>query len=274
MKSKELYPRVFSRQASAYKARLEQVLSRGEARGRLRMLELAGVKEGDTVLDLACGPGTMTSLLAERVSPGGRVLGVDLARGMIELAAREPAPHKWFAVMDMERLGLLDGTFDVVTCGHGLQFAPDLACALREARRVLRPAGTLAASVPGPTADGSVWELIDRVADSQLPPAQKAVDDDMTRETVADMDAFRSATLDAGFSSATVEVVEEVVVWESAAMLVANFMGWWQNATRLEDADPAFRMKFEADATEAVRRQHAGRITTRGRTLVLAARNA
>ena len=157
MKSKELYPAVFSRHAEAYKSRLDEIMARGEARGRMRMVEGSEAAPGMTALDLACGPGNITRLLAQRVRPGGRVLGVDLARGMIALAVREHPPDTWYAVMDIERLGLTDRSFDAVTCGHGLQFAPDLGRALREAWRVLRPFGVLAASVPVAATDESVW---------------------------------------------------------------------------------------------------------------------
>ena len=274
VRSKDLYPAVFSRHATAYKTRLDEVMARGEARGRLRMLELSEAAPGMTVLDLACGPGNMTRLLAERVQPGGRVFGVDLARGMIALAAVEHPPGTWFAVMDFESLGLPDRTFDAVACGHGLQFAPDLDRALREALRVLRPSGVLAASVPAAGNEDSVWALIDRVVDRHLPPAPRALDDSATRATVGDPDAFRSAALEAGFTSAAVEVVEEEVSWDSAEMLVSRCMGWWQLASRVDAVDPAFRETFMAQATEAVRREHPGPITTHSRNLVLAARRA
>ena len=274
MKSKELYPNVFSRHAEAYKSRLDEVMARGEARGRLRMLDECGAAPGMTVLDLACGPGNMTRLLAQRVQPGGRVVGVDLARGMVAVAARDRPPGAWFAVMDVERLGLPDQTFDAATCGHGLQFAPHLDRALHEAWRVLRPAGVLAASVPVPGADDSVWRLIDSVVDRLLPPAPKAVDDSATRALVSDPDALRSAALQAGFHTASVEAVDEEVHWDSAEVLVSRCMSWWQFAWRADATDPSLLKTFMSEAIEALRREHPGAITTLSRNLVLTARRA
>jgi ubiquinone/menaquinone biosynthesis C-methylase UbiE len=272
VRSKELYPAVFSRHAEAYKSRLDEVMARGEARGRLRMIELCAAAPGTTVLDLACGPGNITRLLAQRVAPGGRVLGVDLARGMIALAARDHLRGTSFAVMDIERLGLSDQVFDAVACGHGLQFAPDLDRALREAWRVLRPTGAFAASVPAAATDDSVWKVIDRVIDRRLPPAPTAVDDSATRATVSDPETFRAAALGAGFASASVEVVDEEVHWDSAEMLVARCMGWWQFAARVDAVDSFAGDSLLAEATEAVRHAHPGPITTHSRNLVLVAR--
>lgn len=274
LKAKDLYPRVFGRHAAAYKERLDDVMARGEARGRLRMIELAGIRPGMHVLDLACGPGTISRRVATLLQPGGAVVGVDLALEMVMLATRDETPAACFAVMDIERLAFGADTFDAVVCGHGLQFAPHLDLALYEARRVLRPAGVLAASVPAAGRDDSVWRLIDRVVDGHLPPAPRAVDDSATRATVQDLDAFVASALDAGFADARVEVVDEEVVWDSAEVLVARFASWWQCASRMDALDPQLRRRFIAEATQAVRREYPGAITTHGRNVVLQARVA
>jgi ubiquinone/menaquinone biosynthesis C-methylase UbiE len=102
------------------------------------------------ILDLACGPGTLSYPLAQVVAPGGEVIGVDLALGMIELARREAPPGlpMRFELMDIEDLRFPEHSFDAAVCGHGFQFVPDLRRALAEARRVLEPDARLAASVP------------------------------------------------------------------------------------------------------------------------------
>ncbi len=272
VKSKDFFPAVFSRHAEAYQRRLEDIMARGEARGRLRMIELAAPQPGMRALDLACGPGNLTRLLAAKVAPEGDVVGVDLAPGMIALARGEGIPNARFEVMDIERMTFADATFDVAVCGHGLQFAPDLPRALREARRVLKTGGRLAASVPASPIKDSVWALLDGVIDRRLPPAPKVVDDGPTRQTVRDPETFCQAALDAGFASANVEVIEEVVQWESAEYLVSMFTSWWDCASRVETLDPSRREAFMQEALVTLKRQHPGTITTTGRNHVLDAR--
>jgi ubiquinone/menaquinone biosynthesis C-methylase UbiE len=269
MKSKELYPSIFSRHALAYQRRLEEVMARGESAGRTRALELVDARPGMRILDLACGPGNLSRRLAKLVSPGGEVVGVDLAAGMIELARSAGIANARFEVMDIEKLDLLDESFDAAICGHGFQFTSDLPQAMREARRVLRPGAGLAASVPLSRVVDSVSALMDTVVDRWLPPAPVAVDQGPTRATVGDAAAFRQTALDAGFTSATVEVIDEDVHWESAAHLVSMLMGWWDCASRLEGIDPIPRQAFMDDAIATLRREHPGPIETKARSHVL-----
>lgn len=272
VKSKELFPPVFSRHARAYQSRLEDIMSRGESAGRLRALQVLDARPGMQILDLACGPGTLSRRLAAMVSPGGEIVGVDLAPGMIELARDLEIPSASFEIMDIEQLEFEDGSFDAVVCGHGLQYAADLPRALREARRVLRPSGRLAASVPVTSRAEPVWNLLDTVIDRWLPPAPQAVDQAPTRTTVQDAVAFRQSAIDAGFGSATVELVEEHVYWQSAEHLVTSFMSWVDYAARTEGIDDDRRQDIMDDAVETLRRDNPGRIETKGRNHVLLAR--
>jgi ubiquinone/menaquinone biosynthesis C-methylase UbiE len=269
VKSKELFPAIFSRHAAAYARRLDQIMARGEARGRQRVIDLVDARPGMEVLDLACGPGTLSRRLAPLVAPDGHVVGIDLAPGMVEIARSAAAQNTRFEVMDMEELTFSDASFDAAVCGHGLQFAPHLDRALREVRRVLRNSSAFAASVPVTPVKESIWALLDEVIDRWLPPPPRAIDQDATRATVGDAAAFSAATLAAGFESARVEVIDERVVWESADQLVSLCTSWWDCAARLDGVDAAMRLRFIEDATETLRREHPGAIETTGRNHVL-----
>lgn len=272
LKSKELFPPVFSRHALAYQRRLEDIMSRGESTGRMRALQQLEAKPGMRIVDLACGPGTMTKRLAAMVSPGGEVVGVDLAPGMVALAQALNIPNARFEIMDIEQLSFEDESFNGALCGHGFQFVPDLPLSLREARRVLRPKGRLCASVPvsGRYSD-AVWSLLDTVIDRWLPRAPEAVDQGPTRETIQDARAFQQAALNAGFATARVDAIEENVHWESADHLVTNFMGWWDCASRLEGMDEVRRQAIMDDAIETLLPQYPGAIETKARNHVLVA---
>jgi ubiquinone/menaquinone biosynthesis C-methylase UbiE len=272
VKSKELFPPVFSRHALAYQRRLEDIMSRGESAGRMRALEVLDARPGMRVLDLACGPGTLTRRLAAAVVPDGVVIGIDLAPGMIELALAMHIPSAHFQLMDIEHLSFDEGSFDAVICGHGFQYASDLPRAMSEARRVLRRHGRLAASVPLGSRREAVWIQLESVIDTWLPPAAQAADQAPTRATVQDATAFRQVAIDAGFESATVELVEEEVRWESAEQLVAGFMSWVDCAARIEGIDELRRQAIMDDAVLTLSHDHPGRIVTKGRNHVLLAR--
>jgi len=271
VKSKDLFPAVFSRHAAAYQRRLEEIMSRGEARGRQRVIDLVEARPGMHVLDLACGPGTLTVRLAALVSPDGDVVGVDLADGMLELARSAALPNARFLQMDMEDLSFDDHVFDAATCGHGLQFAPNLGRALSEANRVLKPGARFAASVPVGGIRDSAWSAIEDVIDRRLPPAPEASDELGTRATVSDANAFRQAALAAGFDRVEVEVIDERVHWPSAEHFVAQCAGWWSCAARLEEINPEKRHSFMDEAVDALHKKYDGPFETTARNHVLLA---
>ncbi|MBV8992132.1 MAG: methyltransferase domain-containing protein [Pseudonocardiales bacterium] len=101
---------------------------------------------GQDVLDVGCGPGTMTADIARRVVPG-QVVGVDRAAEVVEVARREAEglANVEFAVGDAYRLPTADAAFDVVHAHQLLQHLSDPVAALIEMRRVCRPTGVVAA---------------------------------------------------------------------------------------------------------------------------------
>ncbi|MFB7466017.1 methyltransferase domain-containing protein [Streptomyces sp. NPDC056224] len=107
------------------------------------------LRPGMSVLDVGCGPGTITADLAELVAPGGRVTAVD-ASGDVVAQARAYAAERGvggveFATADVRALDFPDGSFDVVHAHQVLQHVGDPVRALREMRRVCRPGGIVAA---------------------------------------------------------------------------------------------------------------------------------
>jgi ubiquinone/menaquinone biosynthesis C-methylase UbiE len=138
------------------------------------LLDRLAVQPGEAVLDVACGPGSVTRLAATAVGQGGRVTGVDLSPAMLAIAQAKPiiggaasiAYHKAPA----ERLPVAEAEFDVAICQHGLQFFSDRVAALAEMRRALRTGGRIGIAV---------W------ADIEQAPAFAALED-VIREVAGD----------------------------------------------------------------------------------------
>jgi SAM-dependent methyltransferase len=108
---------------------------------------LGSLKPNMRILDIGCGPGTITADLAELV-PDGRVTGVDRAPGILEQARATAAARGLtnvdFAVADVHALEYPDDTFCVVHAHQVLQHVGDPVQALREMVRVTRPGGFIA----------------------------------------------------------------------------------------------------------------------------------
>ena len=105
------------------------------------------LQPGQRVLDIGCGPGTITTDLAGRVAPG-QVSGRDAAEGVVELARQQAqrtgVTNAEFAVGDVYNLDFEDQTFDIVYAHQLLQHLTDPVRALREMRRVLKSGGLVA----------------------------------------------------------------------------------------------------------------------------------
>jgi SAM-dependent methyltransferase len=117
----------------------------------LRLIELARIRIGDAVLDMACGAGDPTFAIARLVGESGRVVGLDVTRTMIEhadAAARELGVRNVeFRTIDDECDPAVElGAFDAVTCRHGLMYMPSPIAATRAWRSALRAGGCIAVS--------------------------------------------------------------------------------------------------------------------------------
>ncbi len=111
---------------------------------------LPTLPEGAQVLDVACGTGEPGLSLARR-APGVRLLGVDVAAGMVEVArakvAREGLSNVRFEVMAAESLALADASVDAVLSRFGLLLFGDVTTSARELARVLRSGGHFSVAV-------------------------------------------------------------------------------------------------------------------------------
>jgi SAM-dependent methyltransferase len=109
---------------------------------------LPHLQPGMSVLDVGCGPGTITVDLAARIAPG-HVVAVEMTDAALDLARAEAQQRGRsnidFVTSDIHALAFPDDTFDVVHAHQVLQHVADPVQALREMRRVCKPGGIVAA---------------------------------------------------------------------------------------------------------------------------------
>lgn len=140
-RQQELVDWVFTRVADRYDLGNDLMSLGWHARWKKRLIDTIDPAPGTRVLDIACGTGDVTWMLAER---GCDVIGCDINEDMMRLAPgkRPPgAPEVPFEAADAMDLPYDDASFDLVTCVYAGRGFPDFPAVLREAYRVLKPGG-------------------------------------------------------------------------------------------------------------------------------------
>jgi ubiquinone/menaquinone biosynthesis C-methylase UbiE len=123
---------------------------------------------GDRVLDVCCGSGASAIPAAVCVGSTGKVLGIDIAESLLELARHKSRQQGLenieFRDGDFENLGFPNESFDAIVCVFGIFFVPDMLAAVRELWRMVRPGGKLAITSWGEQvfepANQNFWEAI------------------------------------------------------------------------------------------------------------------
>lgn len=177
-----------------------------------RMIELAEVKPGQRVLDIATGIGEPALLAASRVGPAGRVVATDLSSQMLDIA-RERATalgltNVEFLEADAERLDFRDGSFDAILWRWGPTDLSNPSNALIAIRRMLTPDGSFVASVweAGPKA---------RPLASLAMTVAREMFDMPSPEPSPPENALETEMIDAGFSDVRTEEVTLTLAFAS-----------------------------------------------------------
>jgi SAM-dependent methyltransferase len=244
---KQFEARGWTAQAGTYGELSGQVTSRFAE----PLLDAAGVRHGDRVLDVATGPG----YVAERAEARGAIpLGIDIADGMVALARRNH-PELEFTVGDAEDLPLEDGGFDAVVGNFVINHLPEPNRGLAEAARVLVAGGHLAFSA---------WQRPDRMLIMGL--IGEAIEAAGVKEDeraagipsgpdgyrFADQAEFRGLLEGAGLVEVDVEPVELVHRIADAEELWRGFMGGSVRGSTFVRAQPDAVQAGIREALDAV----------------------
>jgi ubiquinone/menaquinone biosynthesis C-methylase UbiE len=212
-----------------------------------QLVEVAAVRPGSSVVDIACGTGVVSRAAARLAGAGGSVTGADLGEPTLAIArsfpAEEGAAPITYVQSDAGSLALADDAFDVALCQQGLQFFPDRVGALTEMHRVLRPDAPIAVAT---------WTDIEHspffVVANALAAHLGAEAGEMMRSPfgLSDPDELSRLVIAAGF--ADVSVTEETIecTWATHANFARQAIAAGPIAQRFSDApDEAQRLVAE-----------------------------
>lgn len=187
-----------------------------------RMVELAQIRAGQRVLDVATGIGEPALTAARLVGPSGHVTATDIAPGMLEIATERAKQaglsNIEFREMDAETIDFPEGSFDAVLCRFGLMFLPNLAASLQAIRRVVADGGHVAAAVWGPPDRHFGSVAMGAVArELKLPPPPPGTPNIFS---LADRTALERSLTQAGFTNVRTEPLNVSLEFESVDVYI------------------------------------------------------
>lgn len=168
-----------------------------------KAIELAGVEPGDKVIDVACGPGTMSLLLQDSVQD---IQAIDFSQGMLDWFNREIEKQGIANItthlMDGQHLEFGDNEFDKAFSIFGLMFFPDRAQGFRELYRVLKPGGAAVVTSWAPISQSAGQGLMFSAMAAAFP--KKPESNSQTTLNLEDPENFKREMVAAGFSEVSI----------------------------------------------------------------------
>lgn len=190
-------------------------------------------RPGQTILDVAAGPGDTGFVAAKLVGDSGRVISTDFSLEMVEVARARAKQlgisNAEFKVLDAENMDLPDETADAVVCRWGFMLMQDPQAALNECWRVLRAGGRFSCSVWGRPEDNPWVTLTGMVMTQQGHPPQGDPFGPGGMFSMADNDRIREMLEQAEFSEIKIEDIP--VRWT-----FQDFEEFWMFCTELAGA--------------------------------------
>jgi ubiquinone/menaquinone biosynthesis C-methylase UbiE len=221
------------------------------------VVALADPRPGERVLDVACGTGVLTRLVAQRVGRAAKVIGLDLNPGMLAVAAavtaNEPPTSASITWQEASatKIPLPDAAFDIVCSQLGLQFFPDRPAALREMYRVMVPGGRLGLMVwrgiehsPG---FGSLAAALVRHVSNEAAGIMRAP------FALADAEELRGLIAAAGFRDIAIRPVPGTVRFPSVARFVLDYVAGSPLAAHVAKVSDEARAAVVSEVGDALR---------------------
>jgi enediyne biosynthesis protein CalE5 len=243
-----------------------------------RLVELARIRQGSRVLDIATGNGEPALTAARRAGPRGRVIATDQSEGMLAMARSRAASlgitNVEFRAIDGETLALLERDFDAAVCRWGLMFMPDVAAAINAVHEHLVDGGWFATAVWS-TADkvpiiAIGAEVVRRLAN--LPPPQP---DALEPTRLADPSRLTGIIERAGLKELSVERIPVTFEYDSAAAFTQfRYEVSAPFRALVDQLSPELRQRIFDGITEAASAYtgSGGKMRTVNETIVFAAR--
>jgi ubiquinone/menaquinone biosynthesis C-methylase UbiE len=218
------------------------------------LIELAHLKPGDRVIDIACGTGIVARIAATKVGARGVVAAVDLNPGMLNVARSlksmdDSASVQWQEA-SADRLPYPDGSFDVAYCQLGLQFFADRPAALREMRRVLSKKGRLAIMVWGGIQESPGFAAFAEILERNVGPAAATIM--RAPFGLSDADELSRLVAAADFRDIAVQRRVGAVEFPTVERFVASYVAGSPLAGHVSQASDAARESLTADTKLAL----------------------
>ena len=212
-------------------------------------MELLAPAPGETVLELAAGPGDTGFIAAERLGSKGLLLSTDVAPEMVGAARRRAAAlgveNVEFRVEDASAISLPDAAVDGVLCRFGVMLVPDPSRALAEIARVLRPGGRAALAVWA-SSDANDWMTAAGRSAVALGFSERPDPAAPGPFRLADPDELRRLFTDAGLQVGTLADVP--ILWRAASL-----DDWWQHIRDLSRMLSTLLERLTPEEGQAVR---------------------
>lgn len=198
-----------------------------------KVTQIAQIKQGDHVLDVACGTGILARVAYQQVGETGSVTGLDVNAGMLSVAKRKNADIDW-QLGNVESMPFEDDTFDVIVSQYGMMFFENKKTAVNEMVRVLKPGGKLIVAVwdtlentPG---YASMVQLIDELF------GERAANGLRSPYVLGDVTTFKAPFDHPQLKAVTIQTLTDSAHFDSIEKWVHTDIKGWVLSDEINDA--------------------------------------